>query len=98
MLIGSLSPPGGTAVMKPMILEGLLPEDFSPSSRQTHLASGGGSWYSPLGRVLQKEKKTQYRDGWAGSLLRLRLGKMRLGPGSSFLWKTASLVQSRPPN
>ena len=84
--------------MQPVILEGLLPGDFSPGSRQTHPAGGGGSWYSPLGRVPQKEKKTQYRDEWAGSLPHLRLGKMRLGPGSSFLWKTASLVQSRPPN
>ena len=38
------------------------------------------------------------RVGWTGSLPRMRLGKMRLGPGSSFLWKTASFVQSRPPN
>ena len=47
---------------------------------------------------VQKEKKTRCRVRWAGSLPLVRLGKMRLGPGSSFLWKTASFVQSRPPN
>jgi len=58
MLIGSLSPAGGIAVMKPMILK-----DFSPSSRQTQPASGGGSWYSLLGTEFRRKRK---RDAGSG--------------------------------
>ena len=58
MLIGSLSPAGGTAVMKPMI-----PKDFSPSSRQTQPASGGGRWYSLLRTEFRRKRKCDAGSG-----------------------------------
>ena len=63
MLTGSLSPAGGTAVMKPMVPEGPLPEDFSPSSRQTQPATGGGSWYSLLGTEFRRKRKCDAGSG-----------------------------------
>lgn len=41
----------------------MIPKDFSPSSRQTQPASGGGSWYSLLGTEFRRKRK---RDAGSG--------------------------------